>query len=357
MNHSSPSGYFLGSNSSLGFYSLYDDFCSYKEGRFLNVIKGGPGCGKSSFMRRIASVAEEKGLFVEYVLCSGDPDSLDGIYIPALSTGYVDGTSPHCIDPIFPGFSGAYLDLGRFYDKCALGSHAEEISELNCSYKALYAAAYSYLSAAASLHPRRYPGIWTEADREKIKKKVHSFALREFKKEGRGERKIRRMFLGAISCKGRISLPDNCCERLCILDNELGMGNYYLEILLPLAQGKGYSLIICPDCLEPHRICALLIPELSLALYCSDALPDEVSECYRHIRLDACAHRETIVRLRCETRRSKKLYKECTAFATDTLAQAKALHDQLEQVYNPHVDFDGVYEEANNHIKRLFVDM
>ena len=83
-------------------------------------------------------------------------------------------------------------------------------------------------------------------------------------------------------------------------------------------------------------------------------LPDDIPECYRHIRLDACAHREALARLRCDIRRSKKLCKECTTFATDTLAQAKALHDQLEQVYNPHVDFDGVYEEAENHIKRLF---
>ncbi len=354
MNHPSPSRYFLGSNSSQGFYSLYDGFCSYKEGCFLNVIKGGPGCGKSSFMRRIGAAAEERGLAAEYVLCSGDPDSLDGVYIPSLGIGYVDGTSPHCIDPLFPGSCGAYLDLGRFYDKSALESHAEEISELNCSYKALYAAAYSYLSAAASLHPRRYPGIWTEADRERIKKKVHSFALREFKKEGSGYGKTRRMFLSAICCKGRISLRDNCCERLCILDNELGMGNFYLEILLPLAQSKAYSLIICPDCLEPDRISALLIPELSLSLYCSDALPDEVQECYRHIRLDASADRETLAHHRSEVRRAKKLGRECAAFAIDTLAQAKSLHDQLEDVYNPCVDFDGVYGEAEKHIQSLF---
>ena len=114
MNHPSPSRYFLGSNSSRGFYSLYGDFCSYKDGCFLHVIKGGPGCGKSSFMRRIASAAEEKGLFVEYVLCSGDPDSIDGIYIPALSTGYVDGTAPHIVAASLVGWPSQNIvnDLG-----------------------------------------------------------------------------------------------------------------------------------------------------------------------------------------------------------------------------------------------------
>ncbi|MCQ2420706.1 MAG: hypothetical protein MJ118_06190, partial [Clostridia bacterium] len=74
---------FLGANTAKGFYSLYDSFCSGPDD-FLWVLKGGPGCGKSSFMRKIGKAAEDAGLDVEYVICSGDPDSLDGIYIPQL---------------------------------------------------------------------------------------------------------------------------------------------------------------------------------------------------------------------------------------------------------------------------------
>ena len=39
---------------------------------------------------------------------------------------------------------------------------------------------------------------------------------------------------------------------------------------------------------------------------------------------------------------------------TALLAQAKALHDELEAVYNPHVDFARVYALANSHALRLF---
>ena len=39
---------------------------------------------------------------------------------------------------------------------------------------------------------------------------------------------------------------------------------------------------------------------------------------------------------------------------TALLAQAKALHDELEAVYNPHVDFARVYALANAHALRLF---
>ena len=43
--------------------------------------------------------------------------------------------------------------------------------------------------------------------------------------------------------------------------------------------------------------------------------------------------------------------------ARDHLAQAKALHDELEAVYNPHVDFSRVYALANAHALRLFKEI
>lgn len=84
--------YFLGANGPKGFVSLYREFCSPDSGNFLWVIKGGPGCGKSTFMKKIGKAAEDAGLDVEYVLCSSDPDSLDGVLIPQWHVGYADGT-------------------------------------------------------------------------------------------------------------------------------------------------------------------------------------------------------------------------------------------------------------------------
>ena len=53
MNRNFETSFFLGSNSPSGFYSLYDDLAD-PERDFLYIIKGGPGCGKSSFMRAVA---------------------------------------------------------------------------------------------------------------------------------------------------------------------------------------------------------------------------------------------------------------------------------------------------------------
>lgn len=87
--------YFLGANSPSGFYSLYDQLIDLETARSVYLLKGGPGCGKSSLMRRVARHAEAAGCAVEYIICSGDPDSLDAIVIPELSAALVDATAPH----------------------------------------------------------------------------------------------------------------------------------------------------------------------------------------------------------------------------------------------------------------------
>lgn len=91
--------YFLGANSPTGFYSLYDHLLPPQEARAIYILKGGPGCGKSTLMRKIGGWAEEIGLAAEYVLCSGDPDSLDAIVLPTQGVAIVDGTAPHGVVP------------------------------------------------------------------------------------------------------------------------------------------------------------------------------------------------------------------------------------------------------------------
>ena len=86
--------YFLGANAPTGFYSLYDQLISPKEARAVYILKGGPGCGKSTLMRKIGAWAQEAGLDAEYILCSGDPDSLDAVILPGKAVAIVDGTAP-----------------------------------------------------------------------------------------------------------------------------------------------------------------------------------------------------------------------------------------------------------------------
>ena len=86
--------YFASSNSASGFWSYYTDVFDHARVRRLFAIKGGPGTGKSRFMKEVAKAAEENGHEVEYFYCSFDPSSLDGIIIDG-KLAMIDGTAPH----------------------------------------------------------------------------------------------------------------------------------------------------------------------------------------------------------------------------------------------------------------------
>ncbi|MCG9966733.1 ATPase [Pelotomaculum terephthalicicum JT] len=90
---------FPGGNTSLGFYSFYDHIIE-KDATRVFILKGGPGVGKSTFMRKIGETMLEKGYDVEFHCCSSDNDSLDGIHIPAIRVAMIDGTAPQSEVPI-----------------------------------------------------------------------------------------------------------------------------------------------------------------------------------------------------------------------------------------------------------------
>ena len=290
--------FFLGANSAHGFYSLYDGFCPADRGEFLWILKGGPGCGKSSFMKRIGLAAEKQGFDVEYVLCSGDPASVDGVKIPALGVGYADGTAPHVLEPSCPAVSGGYIDLGQFYDLSALRDSAERITALTRAYKACYREAYRILSVASGAAE----GLRCAP------KEPHLTFLTVKNTPGRRTRR----FLRAITCKGLIELEHT---------NGRMVGSFSeLDALAENALQAGLDVIV-----HPHP----LLPELTEGLTIDG----------EHFYADCAA--------------ADELFREAVKGAVVSLRQAKTFHDELEAAYNPHVDFEGVYTLAEQHIQRL----
>ena len=142
--------FFAGANSGDGFQNLFPEVTDLEDTYDLMVLKGGPGVGKSTFMREIGCTMEAAGTPVEYLWCSGDPDSLDGVVLPEIRCAVVDGTSPHVIEPRYPAAVDRYVDLGRFYDLTAAKAAAEEVKARTRDYKAAYQRAYRHLKAARS---------------------------------------------------------------------------------------------------------------------------------------------------------------------------------------------------------------
>ena len=52
--------YFLGANAPSGFYSLYSHLLPPEQARVIYILKGGPGCGKSTLMRKVAQLVSQQ---------------------------------------------------------------------------------------------------------------------------------------------------------------------------------------------------------------------------------------------------------------------------------------------------------
>ncbi len=343
--------FFLGANTGAGFVSLYPEFTDPDRGAFFWYIKGGPGNGKSTLMRRAAECAESAGLTVETVLCSGDPDSLDGIYIPEKKLGYVDATSPHVQEPAVPGASGKYLDLSAFYRPIPPET-AAELAAFFPAYRREYVRAYDMLHAAMLVSPGSMPDIITEEVKARVRERGRALAEKAVQRSDIGGET--RRFLSAYTCRGAVLLSETAASfgRVYTLDNELGLADEFLQTVLERARSLGASRIVCPDPVDPNKLAALLLPEegLSLVAVSGDFRFD--GKAARHFRLDAAA--ELSEAQRKEIRRAAALRRSLTTEACAALCRAKELHDALEAKYRPFVDFRALTRFEQKHLEKAF---
>ena len=330
--------FFLGANSARGFSSLYDRWIDQSRAQGFYTIKGGPGCGKSTLMKGVARAMEGAGYAVEYILCSGDPDSLDGIAIPVKGAAMVDGTAPHRMDPAYPGVTGHYTDLGAGYDRKALAGCREEIIEAAKAYQACYPQAYRRFQAAAESLKRGQRPLHTPEALEKTKKRAASLLEKEAGQTmpGQGRRSLR--FLGGLTCQGRSLLEDTAaalCDHGYQIRDDCGLGDALLRELEAGFLDRGRDVISCPDPLRPDRLAHLLVPDLGVAFLTG---PLERLD-YKTIRTESLAEKRVLAERKGFLRLSLRVADELIGEGLTWLGKAKGEHDRLEAIYHPHVDF------------------
>lgn len=115
------------------------------------LIKGRPGSGKSTMLKRLAAAAEAKGVDVEVFHCGFDPNSLDMLIFPELSVAIFDSTSPH---EYFPSQSSdEVLDMyERAIEPGTDERYASEIEPIQQRYAQKMQEAISSLKEAQRLH-------------------------------------------------------------------------------------------------------------------------------------------------------------------------------------------------------------
>ncbi|MBQ6568806.1 MAG: hypothetical protein IJL87_00965 [Clostridia bacterium] len=97
MHPSYPLPCFLGANSPCGFVSQFEKAYDPEDGWRVYILKGGPGTGKSSLMKRLAGAAADLKKNCHLAYCSADPGSADAVILPDDKIMVADGTAPQAM--------------------------------------------------------------------------------------------------------------------------------------------------------------------------------------------------------------------------------------------------------------------
>ncbi len=144
---------FLGSNTPEGFYGRFNDMLSLSK---TVILKGGAGSGKSTLIKKVGARALAENFDVEYYHCSGDAQSLDGVYIPKLKWCVLDGTSPHALEPNFAQLDHFVFNLLQNANTAIIEKNRNEIITLLKNKKQHFTSAYLYLKAMYCIDSARY---------------------------------------------------------------------------------------------------------------------------------------------------------------------------------------------------------
>jgi len=343
--------YFPGTNSAYGFYSLYHHIINENANRIF-LLKGGPGVGKSTFMKKIGEELAGRGSRLEYHYCSSDPDSLDAIVIPHLQVALIDGTTPHDRDPKYPGVLDEFVNLGVCWNSDELLNFKEEIMSLTLKVKRCFALAYSYLAEAYTAYHeinRIYYSINNKTEFIDLYNNISDkiFPSIQFKKPA--SEHPRSLFAHSITPKGIISLLhtliDDSYNIYAIKSNEFSLGSKELiSKITQTAWDIGYKVekLHCP--FDPVHIDGLIMPELkSVIINTSPPFHDNIhclnnNNFYEEYNLTYTLDYPEIDYVNETCVRIQQLLKR----TYDYLGKAKNNHEQLEYFYLKAMDFTRV---------------
>ncbi|MBT2687323.1 PRK06851 family protein [Bacillus sp. ISL-47] len=340
--------YFAGGNTARGFHSLFDSNLQGLDRLF--ILKGGPGTGKSSLMKAIGAELSEKGYDLEYIHCSSDNHSIDGVIIPALKAGIVDGTAPHVIEPKAPGAVDEYINLGEAWDSRALAGKKEEITSLASQISCSFATAYETFAKALKIHDE-WEKIYIEnmnfQKADQLTKKLIQTFYGNMKLNKTPS--VKHRYLGAATPTGAVDFVPNLTEDIqkrYFIKGRPGSGkSTMLKKLAAEAENRGFDIEVYHCGFDPHSLDMIIVRELGLAIFDSTApheyFPDrdgdEIIDMYE-ITINSGTDEIYAEQIKDISTRYKNKMSEAISY----LAQAKTQRDTLEKIYIEAMNFEVV---------------
>lgn len=338
--------FFAGANSSGGFVGFYDELFGGREIERRYILKGGPGTGKSTLMRRAADFASEKGYSAEKYACSSDYTSLDAVLIDGRIV-ILDGTAPHVVEASLAGCRDEIVNLGAFWDSRALSFMYEKIAEYTEKKAAAYRRAYRYISAYADIGD------------------INAALLLPYFNADKASRAAERIFSGirtgggfsprpalidSVGMKGkcRFDTFERFAKRIYVLEDYFESAYLYLRRILSIAERTDTSVRVSYEPTDLSRPNAVFLVNDRVAFIVDDTGEREGT------KINMKRFVSSVSDIRGELRANNKLREALMSSALDCLACAGENHFALEKIYSQCMDYDELEKYTLDFLNKLF---
>lgn len=344
--------YFLGCPTPQGFSThLFEDIRSGDYTTY--IIKGGPGTGKSSMMKKIAHTLCDIDK-PELYYCSSDPASLDAVVFRKLKAIIVDGTAPHVVEPEYPGVSQVLVDLGSCWNVDELAANKDKIIETTVANKKCHALVRRYLNAIHSINEDVLTVGESALNKAKLKAYCERLAARLLprkKHEGKGLISYRQ--ITSITPNGVLT-HENLFDGMNVFsinDDFYAVSDRLMKSLAEKAVAMQYKVIVSTSVFHGNNVYEqLIIPEIKTAFVTGSR---DLSANVNNINALRFYDRGLLREKRGRLSFDKGIANELVCEAVSILKQAKDIHDELESCYINAMDFKKVDEICEGLINRI----
>ncbi len=335
-----PKHFFAARNGHRGFESIFPIVFAPQSYKKIYILKGGPGTGKSSLMRRISEHFSSLDYSVSNVLCSSDPGSLDGVIVCGQDTrvAIIDGTAPHSTDPTLPGAAEEIVNLGVAFDTNKLEKERYVLDELNSTKRQGYEKGYKLLGCAGSL----FDYIWDEINSSpcyKAAEKQSKIIMKDLRAAEKAA-KADTNFISAFCKDGykRLPIEDDKLTVINLCADRFVCG-IIMKIIAEKLGERGVISRICPSALD-HR----LIDRIYTSSYVISANECSNSGQFYLGNIDTgIDNYDELCRI----------YEQELEMAQHAFLVASQSHFKMEAIYSKAVDFSQNEKTAERLIKKI----
>ena len=234
----------------------------------------------------------------------------------------------------------------------------EEIISANKEVGRTFRRAYKYIKGAYAIYEDSAEIISWGIDNAKVNAATEELIgdlfgnMAAAPKEG----KVRRLFASAITPKGYDNYLHTVLDthKVYVVKGKAGTGTEKLiSKVMDSAVSKGYDVEAYYCALNPSKLEHLVIDELGVSVTTSNEYHSADVKAFAEINLDDYIDKEVLDKYKKELEFNKKEFDGIMEAGIQTIASAKAIHDEMEAYYIPNMDFESIQRCFESTLARI----